>query len=215
MAVVKGTNAGFVTVAPSSDPSGAGTTVPTNYNYANKDTAPVGAVKVTEIGWWADNATENQNFEVGIYDHDAVNNRPGNLLAGVSRTNAKGTTAGWKKATGLNISITAGTVYWIAVQLDDGESTLTDYGTPAGERFANKQSTSTLPDPWDTGLEYDGYYISIYAVWEAAAAGTNMQINIADTWKDVASAQINIGDTWKDVVTGTQINIGDTWKTIF
>lgn len=48
----------------------------------------------------------------------------------------------------------------------------------------------------------------------AAAVGTNMQINIGDTWRSVSGAQINIGDTWRTVV-GAQINIGDTWRTIF
>jgi len=44
--------------------------------------------------------------------------------------------------------------------------------------------------------------------------GTNMKINIGDTWKDVESIKINIGDTWKDVSEVKQ-NIGDTWKTVF
>lgn len=44
--------------------------------------------------------------------------------------------------------------------------------------------------------------------------GTNIQINIGDTWKTVESIQINIGDSWKEV-TNAQINIGDTWKTIY
>lgn len=46
------------------------------------------------------------------------------------------------------------------------------------------------------------------------AAGTNMQLNIADAWKSVDGMQINIGDSWKPVA-GAQVNIGDAWKTIF
>lgn len=45
-------------------------------------------------------------------------------------------------------------------------------------------------------------------------AGTNMKINIGDTFKEVSSAQINIGDSWKPV-TKAQVNIGDSWKSIF
>ena len=44
--------------------------------------------------------------------------------------------------------------------------------------------------------------------------GTNMQINIGDTWKSVDGMQINIGDTWKTVA-GVQQNVGDVWKTVF
>lgn len=46
------------------------------------------------------------------------------------------------------------------------------------------------------------------------AEGTNMQINIGDTWKEVSAVKINVGDTWK-VVSGAKVNVGDTWKTIF
>jgi len=45
-------------------------------------------------------------------------------------------------------------------------------------------------------------------------AGTNMKINIGDTFKDVDSLKINIGGTWKDV-TKVQQNIGGVWKDVF
>jgi hypothetical protein len=51
-------------------------------------------------------------------------------------------------------------------------------------------------------------------LYSDGVTGTNMQINIGDTWKTVDSMQINIGDSWK-AVTKAQINIGDTWKSIF
>jgi len=53
-----------------------------------------------------------------------------------------------------------------------------------------------------------------YGAEEEPATGTNMQVNIGDTFKSVSAAQVNIGDTWK-TVTSAQVNIGDTWKTIF
>jgi hypothetical protein len=46
------------------------------------------------------------------------------------------------------------------------------------------------------------------------ASGTNMQINIGDTWKSVSGLQINIGDVWKPVTHVWQ-NIGDVWKSVF
>jgi len=49
---------------------------------------------------------------------------------------------------------------------------------------------------------------------EAPAAGTNMKINISDSWKDVSEIKINIGDSWKDVV-NVWINVGDSWKVIY
>jgi hypothetical protein len=52
-----------------------------------------------------------------------------------------------------------------------------------------------------------------YSSWDATS-GTNTQINIGDTFKDVTEYQINIGDSWK-AVTEMKVNVGDTWKTIF
>lgn len=49
---------------------------------------------------------------------------------------------------------------------------------------------------------------------DAGTSGTNMQLNIGDSWKTISGMQINIGDSWKTVA-GAQINIGDSWKTIF
>lgn len=44
--------------------------------------------------------------------------------------------------------------------------------------------------------------------------GTNCQINISDSWKEIDNMKINISDAWKEV-SEAKINIGDTWKTIY
>lgn len=44
--------------------------------------------------------------------------------------------------------------------------------------------------------------------------GTNMKINIGDSWRIVEEIKINVGDSWR-TVTKIQINIGDTWRTVF
>lgn len=64
------------------------------------------------------------------------------------------------------------------------------------------------------GLAYSKDGTPFWFTEEASVSGTNMQINIGDTWKTVDSMQINIGDTWKPV-TQALINIGDVWKSIF
>jgi hypothetical protein len=75
---------------------------------------------------------------------------------------------------------------------------------------------------WTTGVNkiyIQANYASDESVYfdhiaEEPYTGTNMQINIGDTWKEVTKAQINIGDTWK-AVESVKINIGDDWKTVF
>jgi len=212
MTVTKGTNCGFVSVAPTSDPGGA-TAALDNTSRAQIDTAPAGATKITEIGWYAGTASEESNFEVGLYSHDTTNNCALDRLY-VDNSNAKGTTEGWKTVA-VDWAITAGTTYWIAVQLDDTATTTGyDYTTGTGTQSGVcTGGSASLIDPWvngGTGVRLTAFY----AVWEAGAAGTNMQVNIGDVWKDIPTAQINIGDAWKPIA-GAQINIGDVWKTIF
>ena len=211
MALTPGTNCGFVTVAPTADPAASNTIIDA-YAYAVKYTSPATAIKVTEIGWYCDNATEEANFEVGIYAHDAGDDEPGAVIGSLSQTNAKGTGAGWKKVT-VDITIEPNTIYWIAFQLD-GTTTTTYLNYAAGSsRFARKDDPQiTLSSPWgNSSVNYDNYDVAIYAVW---TAGINMKINIGDAWKDVNSMKINIGGSWKDV-TEIKQNIGDTWKTVF
>ena len=216
MAVVEGVSAGFVIVAPSADPTG-GSRQTADANMAlSKHTSPSGSVKIIEIGWWCDVATEAANFEVGVYAADGavVPGEAGTLLH-VSRTNAKGTTSGWKVVSGLDWSIDASTAYWLGLQVDNTASiTRVDIEITGGNGRDTVQSVSTMPNPAGGGSPFDpDGIVAIYAVYETAA-GTNTQINIGDAWKEIAGVQINIGDTWK-TVEGMQINIGDAWKTIF
>jgi len=110
MALVEGTNGGFVTEAPVDDPTAETTEINDNKAIGAKFTSPATATTITEIGWWSDAVTEEANFEVGLYNDDSVNTMPNELLYS-DTTNAKGTTAGWKRVTGVNWSIEPSTVY--------------------------------------------------------------------------------------------------------
>lgn len=175
MALTLGTNSGFVSVAPTTDPAGGNTT---NFQIddrsgAMKHTSPATAVKITEIGWWCTNATEAATFEVGLYAADGSGGVPGTLLFSTSA--AKGTGLGWKVVTGLNWTISSNTAYWIAFQLDDTAtatiSLSSNDGTGAGwERYTSGQTT--LPSPWGTAPSTDADdMIAIYALWQGASAG--------------------------------------------
>jgi len=168
MALVKGTNCGFVTVAPVADPAASNEVLDTRA-HGLKDVAPAGAVRVTEIGWWCDTASEAADFDVGIYSHDAVNDRP-NVLIGSSVNNPKGLTAGWKVISGLNIAITPGTIYWIGVQLDDtATATNHNYQATTGEKRDYKASQTSLPNPWGASTLTAARLVSSYALIEISA----------------------------------------------
>ena len=210
MALVKGTNCGFVTVAPTADPAGSLLTVD-SYASAFRDTSPSDASSISEIGWWCDEQSNASNGEVGLYNHDAGNNRPGDLLFSTTFVKAENF-QGWLTTT-VDWAIDPDTIYWIAVQVDDTvTATRSNYAVDAGEHWQYK-SGATLPDPFGVPAEGDQTLLSAYyAVY--SAGGTNCQINIGDVWKVVPAMKINIGDTWKDVASA-KINIGDAWKTIF
>lgn len=170
MAIVVGTNAGFVTSSPSADPAGTITAIDAKA-VAFLDTAPATAIRVIEIGIWIDNATQAADFEFGIYTDNAVDNEP-EALVGSKVTIAKGTTSGWKSQS-CNIAITAGTDYWIALQLDNtATGTNANWAVVAGE-FARKDTPAqtALTDPWGTSDGLLARRFAIYAKWEAAPAG--------------------------------------------
>lgn len=170
MALVKGTNCGFVTVAPVADPAASSNALDT-YAEAFKDVAPAGAVRVTKIGWWCDTATQAADFDVGIYGHDGVNDRP-DALIGSALNNAKGLTAGWKVVTGLNIAVTPGVTYWLGVQLDDTATiTNTNRASLVGEKMDFKTAQTNLPDPWGASSGTIECLQAFYAVYETAAGG--------------------------------------------
>lgn len=157
-ALAKGTNCGFVAVAPTVDPAGADTIIDT-WSKAFKDVAPAGATAITSIIWWCDTASEEANFEVGLYSHNVVDDEPEELLQ-VERTNAKGTDAGFK-VVAVNWPVTGGVTYWPAVQLDD-TTTITNSNLTAstGDRYSKIQGTgiTTLPNPWGNGTESENLF---------------------------------------------------------
>ena len=132
-----------------------------------KDLAGSGETTIIAIGWWCNEATEEANYSVGIYDDD--NNSPDVLLYS-DTTNAKGTTSGWKEASVSSWSITENNKYWIAIALADTSSTTsTDYGSgPDGTANAGRQTGTgdTLPEPFTGSL-----YTAIYAIYAKVAGG--------------------------------------------
>lgn len=147
MALVLGTNCGLVTTAPTADPTSTGTTMDFRARALKVTTG--GAVTITEMGWYASNATEEANYEVGIYSDSS--GAPGTKLFS-NTTNAKGTGDGWKVATGLSFALNAGTVYWIALQLDDTATTSQIDIDGTGEHEVDQQATAALQATWTSDI---------------------------------------------------------------
>lgn len=166
MTLVVGTNIGFVAVAPVGDPDGGLSIGFDNSARTFKDTSPSNAGAITEIGFYVNNATEEANFEVGLYS-DVGGNATTLLFS--DKTNAKGTGAGWKVVSGLDWAISPSTPYHIAIQLDNTSTTTNFDAEGTGTGLVDSDvGEATLPATW-TASPNDGKY-SIYAVYEEAEA---------------------------------------------
>lgn len=214
MVVTLGTSAGFCLASPSADPDGTNDNTLDGNKISMRFQAPADAVKITEIGWWCEADPESADYDVGLYDHDAVNDTPGLILVKADDITIDG--PGWKKLTGLNIEVTGNTYYWVATSIPNTtEVTQGNYELEESNRYV-AGLVGDLPADWD-GENVDSNNVtlfSFYMVYETAAVGTNMQVNIGDSWKEVAAAKVNIGGAWKEVV-AAQVNIGDAWKEVF
>lgn len=160
MALVLGTNVGFVTVAPTADPAGSNTTIDGS-SVVVKHTAPTGARKITEVGWYRGSGTNTANFEIALYSDSGGT---ANARLFVDNTNSSNV-QGWI-VTAVNWDITPGTDYWLAVQMDahTGSSTI-DSATAGGAGIDLLTSQTTLNDPYGGGAvsDADGMY-AIYAL---------------------------------------------------
>jgi len=157
--------------------------------------------------------TRNHCIKGVLFDSDS-----GNIITngiGNEQCTGSGTYVKLTSTFSTNPTIYSATGYGPGiVPNEDGAYMLMAYDD-SGSNESIYDVSNNYASPQNMGGRYaDNKKYSIYATYAPAATGTNMQLNIGDTFKEVSGVQINIGDTWKEV-TGAQINIGDTWKTIF
>src|SRR6187431_3037170 len=114
MAVVLGVSSGFVITAPTADPTGGVNTTIDGSSVVTKHTAPAGeTITITEIGWYRGTGTNTANFEIALYSESAG---VADVRLQVDATNSS-SVQGWV-ITAVSWTITAGTAYWLAVQMD-------------------------------------------------------------------------------------------------
>lgn len=197
MAVVLGTSAGFVTVAPSADPTGTGVTIDGS-SVVTKHTSPANAVKITSIGWYRASGSNGSNWEIALYS-DVAGVASTRLF--VDATNSSLST-GWL-TTAVNWDITPSTAYWLALQMDShAGSSSVDSEASGGVGSDILTSQTTLNDPYGGGAvaDADGMY-AIYALVapiSAAVTGTiTASVNEADIVAGSKTLIITLtNDTW-------------------
>jgi len=184
MTVILGVNSGFVEIPPTGKPKGSGTSTVDGHAWAARagTTPSTGNYRVTEIGWYCANASQETNFEVGIYDGiDDVG-----ALNFVSRTNAKGTDVGWKRVKNLNWELDQNKPYWVAMQCDaTATNTTMDREVTGGEGDVDT-TQATLPDLWGGGA-HNNYVYAIYAKIEKIIdSSTSTQKEVRTNWPNTS-----------------------------
>jgi hypothetical protein len=161
VAIVLGTSSGFVTTAPTADPTGSSAFVIDGLSTVTKDTSPANPVRIIEIGWWRDAGTDAANWEIGLYSEAAG---VADALLEVDRTNST-TTTGWTRKT-VNWSISTSTAYWLALQMDahTGNSSVDIQSTGGVGRDAISGAT-TLNNPYGGGVVANAVgMVALYAL---------------------------------------------------
>lgn len=178
MAVVLGTNAGFVTVAPTSNP------VDTNLAQdgacrATKHTCPADVDVVTEVGFWIDSGSTGAAYSVALYSHDSGSNTANALLySSTGHTTSVGS-GNWETVTGLSWSVTPGAVYWICVIMENRTPNVnTDYCTTGGRTGIRVGLHLSLPDPFASVSDTD-YIMAFYAKVESSVTYSELSGTIA------------------------------------
>jgi len=160
MALVIGTNCGFVTVAPTTNPDVGGLPID-YYARATKFTSPVGEQTITEMGWFLNGnpGDPGEEWQLGIYNDNG--GKPGTLLA--SATGIIGVAATWQVASSFEYVVASETDYWLAaVQAASSPQTDCAWFETGGDDYSLDLNTDTLANPWveaSSGV----YLMGIYA----------------------------------------------------
>lgn len=194
MALVLNTNSGFVLTAPVVDPDGTSQVIDGN-SAVSKDTAPSGAYRIIEIGWYRSSGTNTANFEVGLYAESAG---VAATRLNVDNTNSSSVT-GWITVT-VDWAITQNTNYWLGFQMDAHSGTSnTDSAASGGMGIDILTSQTTLNDPYGGGAVADADGMgAIYALYRRAIlSGTitdDTEANIVSGGSTIILTLDN--DTW-------------------
>ncbi len=188
MAVVLGTNAGFVTVAPVADPFGSSFGVDGSAR-AHKHTTPAGLDKISEIGWYKNNVSNVGDYELGLYAHVVGTDLPGALLHSTVATTS-GNAAGWLTQA-VDWEVIPETIYWLAVQVDNVSGSINLDYTATGNRDSIDTGLAALPNPW-VNAAASTRILAIYAVAEASIIFSELSGTISAVSNAVAGISANI-----------------------
>jgi hypothetical protein len=169
VAIVLGTNVGFVATRPTVSPAAANGDA-TLSRWALKHTSPAGSNNLVELGWHVRYFDAADTFRMALYAHDAANDRPGALLA-LTAADIAVTSENWFYGA-ASYALAASTVYWMALLRANPSRSEVGWDDLTGARVAIDSVTS-LSDPWGSSSEqYGDVGVALYARYEPAGGGS-------------------------------------------
>ena len=163
MAVTLGTSSGFVTVAPSANPSAGGQPDIDGSSVVTKDTSPSTPMRITSIGWYKGASTNTANWQIALYSDNAG---VADVRLEIEATNST-SSAGWVSRS-VNWTISPSTAYWLGLQMD-AHVGVTGIGrdTSGGAGFDIRTGQTALNNPYGGGaVAQPAGLAAIYALVE-------------------------------------------------
>ena len=135
------------------------------------------ACTVTDISLYIKDVRSATSENVAIYDHDSVNDLPGNLLAqGTPIAVTTADNATWITFTGFSVSLTSGQTVWLGGRGNAKTGMLWATGTKIVNTSGS--DTTTWADPFDNGGSSWALDLAIYATY-TPAGGTVYTENLS------------------------------------
>jgi len=201
MALVLGTNCGFVETAPTNDPNGTSNYSLYDHLLATKHISPSSAISITQIGFWRGSTYTGSdfNFKVGIYSDDDTG-EPNVLLYESDLIDGSNSENQWFY-TDIDFEIDPDTIYWIVIAIDvltGGQRIQWDEASSGGSGFATKDISgqgATFPSDWGSSstTDSDGM-IAIYAVWEEGGEEYSQSIIESITFSPTIQKGVVLGN---------------------
>lgn len=140
-----------------------------NANYSSKNTLSVNGTFTTMSIYLDD---DDATYKVGIYDHDAVNDLPENLLV-ISDTIDDPVGANWVETNITDTAVSAGTI-WLSLVMSTGSFTV-HYDSNAAYRHASfVEASLTLSNPFtDSPAGTGTRRFSVYGTYTETAGGSS------------------------------------------
>ena len=135
-----------------------------------------GSVTITELGIYCDDGGNTGTDLIIFIYTDVAGPEPGSPVSGAVTTDlAIPASEGWIQETGLSISLTGGTWYWLGAMSESGFQCENVDGSGSAAVIDASNTYPTLPDPYNVLVDVTDD-LGIYAVYSSGGGGATIPL---------------------------------------